>query len=658
MFRSLSFWPVLFLFFLSFPGRADVFDQTRKISLIYVGPARGLESSFGHVALKLSPDKDGGLLDLVVEFVADIPRNENPVKKYIHGAGLGKKYPVKADLSSFYDFKKLKTINENRTLTVFDLKLSDEEVTRAVDFIRHYQEREVGESYLFLTKNCSYFAAHTLEVATGKKINNKNFPWKVDDNLRKEGLVEQTTKFQDGASERVRIARKLVNEGVGATFPDEWKASFLSMLAEREITLRQSSYLKLLWLQNSPEASEKEKKKAQSLLRYLLSFENDVNQFTIKNLFRNPEKKKVFPLQNIRLEGAVLPKASTLSHELVIDHNHPVIHISWGGENPARVSVPLPQIRFTEDFALTYKDMKVGRYIRTKSDKWVLSQRLDYGLDVDVTTSTVRIILYIDLSENVKSIKDDYETLKGRGIVALNNAIDFKGEAGSCYALVLLQKGLLERAIFVREVSPKTGIDKFSLMKEIFAGKYAVIAGYKNIADFTGDIPKEDLKKFIRALQASLQKDKFSQMAENVLERELFDKVTEKRVKAMLDEGLFVPLIIGMSEKGKLKPASDYAHVILLHDMKKIDEGYRLTAYDPNTGLNSLFVLNKNFRLEYPFYDKNYDYVGMIDRINAEAMTIDHAVRSRGFDSEKLRSLLKSTGSKVLEVPEITRILP
>ncbi|MFL5782964.1 MAG: DUF4105 domain-containing protein [Bacteriovoracaceae bacterium] len=657
MFRSLSLWPVLFLFFLTLPGRADVFDQTKKISLIYVGPARGLESSFGHVALKLSPDKDGGLLDLVVEFVADIPRNENPMKKYIHGAGLGKKYPVKADLSSFYDFKKLKTINENRTLTVFDLKLTDEEVAKAVDFIRHYQERELGENYLFLTKNCSYFAAHTLEVATGRKINNKNFPWKVDDNLRKEGLVEQTTKFQDGASERVRIAKKFADEGVGSSFPEEWKASFLSMLAERNITLRQSSYLKLLWLLNS-EAPEKEKKKAQSLLRYLLSFENDVNQFTIKNLFRNPDKKKIISLQNIRLEGAELPKASTFKHELVIEHNHPIIHVSWSGENSANVSIPLPQISFTEDLALTYKKMNVGRYIRTKSDKWILSQRLDYGLDVDVFSSTVRTFLYIDLSENVKSIKDDYDTLKARGIVALNNAIDFKGEAGSCYALVLLQKGLLERAIFMPEVSPWTSIDKFSVMKDIFNGKFAIIAGYKNIADFTGDIPKEELKKFIRTLQASLQKDKFSQMAENVLERELFDKVTEKRVKAMLNEGLFVPLIIGMSEKGKLKPASDYAHVILLHDMKKIDEGYRLTAYDPNTGLNSLFVLNKNFRLEYPFYDKNYDYVGMIDRINAEAMTIDHAVRSRGVDSEKVRGLLQNNGARILEVSEITRILP
>jgi hypothetical protein len=147
-------------------------------------------------------------------------------------------------------------------------------------------------------------------------------------------------------------------------------------------------------------------------------------------------------------------------------------------------------------------------------------------------------------------------------------------------------------------------------------------------------------------------------MKENILERELLDNVTDERLKAMLDEGLNIPVVIGMSEKGKLKPASDAAHVVLVHDMKKIPEGYRLTAYDPNTGINTLLVLNHKWRLEYPFYDTNYDYVPLIDRLVAESLSLDHAVRSRGIDPEKIGSLLRKASAIVLEPGEITRILP
>ncbi len=645
------------LFFPSLAG-AGILDQTQKISLIFVGPAKGLsESSFGHVALKLSPDKDGSLLDMVIEFVADIPRNESSLRKYIHGAGIGKKYPAKADLSPFYDFKKRKTINENRSLTVYDLNLSQKEIDQVVEIIENYQEKEVGENYLFLTKNCSYFAAHALEVATEKKISLKNLPWKVGNKLKKMGLVSKEIKFQDASSERERLSQKFLSEGLGTSFPSGWKESFTAMLGERNINLRQSSYLKLLWLLNNSQ-DDHEKKRAQALLRYLLTYENDVNQFTIKNLFKNPEGKKVISLPLVKLEGADLPKAGSFKHELILDKDAPVIRLSWGGEAPTKLNVPLSQVKFNGDFSLSFQGLNVGRYIRTKSDKWILSQRLDYGLEVNRETDTVRTLLYIDVSRNVKPLKQDFSQLKEKGIVALNNSLDFKGEAGSCYALALLQKALLERAFFVPGNPSGTTADKLALLKELFLGKFAVIAGFKNISDFTGSLPKEDLKNFVRSLQATLQKGRIAQMRENILEREILDQVTDKRLKAMLDEGLFIPLVIGMSEKGKLKPASDYAHVILVFDMKEIPEGHRLTAYDPNTGLNTLFVLNKKFRLEYPFYDKNYDYVGVIDRINPEAMNLDHAVRSRGIDEAKALPLLRNSSAMVLEGAEITRILP
>lgn len=651
---SLRLWSVLFLCLLSFSGKADILDQSQKVSLIFVGPAKGLsESSFGHVALKFSPDKDGGLLDMVVEFVADIPRNESAIKKYIHGAGIGKKYPTKAELSPFYDFRKTKTITENRTLTVYDLNLSQDEVKKVVEFVQDYQNRDVGESYLFLTKNCSYFAAHALEVATGKKINKKNLPWLVDNNLTKLNLITGTKVYPDASSERIRLAEKSMTDGLGDNFPQGWSHTFTAMLGETNFALRQSSYLKLLWLQNNGG----EKRKVQSLLRYLLSYENDVNQFTIRNLFRDPELKKVILLPNVRLEGGNLPKAKSFKHELVLEKDAPVIRISWSGKDAARVSVPLKQITFDNELALKYQDKIVGRYIHTKNDQWILSQRLDYGIDVDRDGNIVRSFLYIDLSDNVKSLKLSLDEIKAKGMISLNNAIDFKSEGGSCYAMALLQKALVERAIFMPELSAKQ-TDKFLLMRELLNNKFVAITGYSNITEFTKSIPKEELKTFIRTVQQSLQKGRVAQMRENILEREILDKVTDERLKAMLDEGLIVPLVIGMSEKGKLKPASDYAHIILAHDMRKIPEGYRITAYDPNAGINTLFVLNQNFRMDYPFYDKNYDYVALIDRIDPTLMTLDHAVRSRGVDHEKLKGQLRGAGALVLEPAEITKALP
>jgi hypothetical protein len=646
---------IFFLCILSLTGKANVYEETKKVSLIFIGPAQGLsESSFGHVALKLSPDRDGGLLDMAVEFVADIPKNEKAARKYIHGAGIGKKYPVKADLSSFYDFRKRKTINENRTLTVYDLNLSSSEVSRVTEFIRDYENKTLKEDYLFLTKNCSYFAARALEFATGKSIHNKNFPWKISSKLKALGLVTGEKKYDNASHERERLAKKFLPE---LSFPEEWKDTFPTMLAERNITLRQSSYLKLLWILKSNE-SAKEKKKAQSLLRYLLAYEDEVNQFTIRNLFRNPEDKKVISLPLVRLEGGKLPQASSVKSDLVLSADKPVIKISWGGDVPSLVKLPLEMINFGKDLSLTFQNKIVGRYIRTKSDRWILSQRLDYGLDVNIKAGTIRTLFYLDLSQNVKNLKLDLPGLKSKGQIALNNALDFKGEPGSCYALVLLQKAFLERAIFMPEISANVYVDKIQLMHSLFAGNYVVIAGYKNISDFTGSIPKEILKTFVRSLQSSLQQDHVSQMRENILERELLDSVTDERLKAILDEGLSVPVVIGMSEKSRLKSVSDYAHVILVHDMKPIPEGYRLTAYDPNTGLNTLFVLNKRFRLDYPFYDPNYDYVPLIDRINAEALTLDHAVRSRGIDPGKVSILLEKSGVLILEPSEITAILP
>lgn len=662
----------IFLFLSLFIGQISfaqeaLIPKAQKISLIFVGAKKGIsESSFGHVSLRLSPEKTPGLLDIVVEFVADIPENHKGIKKYLRGTGIFKRYPVAAVTSSFYDFRKQKTINENRDVTVYELDLSPEEVKSISSFIIDFQNDETPEKYDFLKRNCSYFAAIAIEKAIERRLKSKSRPWKVADVLKKEGIVLKEDLYPKATEERMRYAQKFLDENPGI-MPHEWADSFVHNLGEKIYIFRQSSYFKLLSLASK---STENRRKVDALIRYLMPYETEVAQFTIRNLLKDPQHKQVveLPLLNLGEKAPKIPKKKKkIKHELVVENDQPYVKVSWKGKydqssssSSAKILVPLKGVKYnTQNRTLLVDGINVGRSLDFKVDEFVLSQRLDYALDAGTKGEFIRTFLYVDHSPEVRVPKLSLEELKSSSHLSLNNARDFKGEVGSCYSMVLLQKAFFERAIFLPEVKAREGDwDRLEVLKALVMGKYVVIPGYKNIFEFTKTIPVDKFKGFVAAYQNSLKKGGLSQLIENVKQREILDQKSLPNLKALLDEGLTTSLIIGMTEKGKNKLASQTAHVVLLHGMEPIEDGaYRLTAYDPNAGINTLFILNKDLRIEYPFYDKNYDYKGMLDGIRPSEVELDHAVRSRLIDFSKLEFEARNGMPLILDPLGISRIL-
>jgi hypothetical protein len=646
-------------------GNSALFERTQKISLIFVGPAKGIsESSFGHVALRLSQFETPSIQDAVVEFVADIPDGERAVKKYIRGIGMGLGYPVLADLKPFYDYKKIKTIIENRDLEVFELKLSKDEIQKVVNFIINFQTDLTPEEYAFFSKNCSYFSALALEKALGDKIPFKSLPWKVPKKLKKMDLVSHEEFYPAASLERMRYAQgALDKDNIALSFPDpNWKSSFVSMLGEYEFVLRQSSYLKLLWVLSDESSTLATKKRIEALIRYLVSLEPDGVKFALKNLFSDVMNKKVVAPPLVRGNISLPKDRSKIKHQLMIKKDQVVLEISWSGMRAARHREQSRVVRVKKDLvlhdlvynpktsAISFNGIHLGRKIGLKKSEIILTQALDYGFEIDDENKLIRPYLYIDYSEKLISPKYSFGPLKDKGIMALNNAIDFKGEMGSCYAMVLLQKSLVEKAFFLPHLDKADG-KVITTLNEVFAGNFAFIPGFKNIQEFTASIDKAELKAFIREKQRSLEKSPLMQMLENVRLRRELDENTIHDFKSLINEGVSVPLIVGMYEKNKNKLASSAGHVILVFDIVKEKEGsYRLTAYDPNTGMNTLFILNQDYTLQYPFYDKNYDYKGVIDHLEADPISLDHAVRSRRMNFGILEMILR-TGNPLIIPP-------
>lgn len=646
-------------------GNTALLERTQKISLIFVGPAEGIsESSFGHVALRLSQFETPSIQDAVVEFVADIPEGERAVKKYLRGIGMGFGYPVLADLKPFYDYKKIKTIIENRDLEVFELTLSKVEIQKVVNFIINFQTDITPEEYAFFSKNCSYFSALAIEKALGDKIPYKSLPWKVPKKLRKMGLVSHEEFYPAASKERMRYAQgALDKDEIGQFFPESnWQESFVSMLGEFEFVLRQSSYLKLLWILSNESTTPVTKKRVEALIRYLVSLEPDGVKFALKSLFSEVLSKKVIALPFVRGPVALPKDRSRIEHELMIKENQVVLEISWSGMRRARHREQSRLVHFKKELVLnelvfnpetsgiSYKGIHLGRRIGLKNSEIILTQALDYGFEVDDKNKLLRPYLYIDYSNQLISPKYSFEPLKDKGILALNNAIDFKGEMGSCYAMALLQKSLVEKAFFLPHLNKGDG-DVIGTLDSVFAGNFAFIPGFKNIQEFTASIDKTKLKSFIREKQKSLEKSPLIQMLENVRLRRELDEKTINEFKSLIAEGVSVPLIVGMYEKNQNKLASSAGHVILVFNIAQEKEGsYRLTAYDPNTGLNTLFILDSEYKLQYPFYDKNFDYKGVIDHLRADSITLDHAVRSRRMNLSMLEMILR-TGKPLIIPP-------
>ncbi len=654
-------------------GNTEVLKKTKRVSLIFVGKTEGgfSESSFGHVALRLSQHENFTVTDATLEFVADIPEGEFSLKKYIRGAGIAP-YKVAAKLLPYYEFKKIKRIEEDRDITLVDLNLTDEEVQKVTQYIINFQNNETLENYTFFYKNCSYFAIQAIEKAIGKKLPYKSLPWLTPGVLIGDGIGTAKHIISKASHERMRFADRAIKKNkLEDAFPKKsWINRFITNLGSESFYIRQNSYLKLLALNSHNKTSDKTNKEIRSLVRYLKTAETEGNKFAINNLFSNPQYKKVIELAPIKYNLSMPKDKSKIKHKLVLKDNLVQIQLEWkkrvrraNSKTRRYVTVkklvPIKELEYTpETYAITFNGMQMGTYLKHKKLDFVLSQRLDYGIDIDVESKTIHTLVYLDSSDKVKSPQLNYETLKAKGILAVNNNKDFQGSGGTCYAMAMLQKALIERVTFLPEKAQNSTLNKLELLRRVYKGEYAIIPGHKNINDFTASIEKEELKTFIITVQNDLNLNPAVQLYQNLRYQGVLDSNSLPKLKAMLTEGVIVPLTIGRMVKGTNKLDSNVGHIILVFDINKQDDGtHRLTTYDPNTGLHTLYVLDNNFKLQFPYFNSDFDFIGDIKFMEQAQIEIDHAVRSREFRLDELDLRSKDDNTIVLGPGHILTIL-
>ncbi len=649
MHMKFRFFPLIFLLvwqLSAMAGSEEIIKQTKRISLVFVGKTKGLsESSFGHVALRMALGEKYSLSDATIEFVAKIPENEWPLKKYIRGAGIFP-YEVSAEVQPFYQYQKIKTIQEDRDLTIVDLDLSQDEIQRAIDYIVHFLRKQTPENYTFFYKNCSFFALKALEKAIGRDLSYKSFPWMSPKVMKTVGIAKEQDEVSRASHKRARYAQKALDKDqIGNYFTSPiWVNNFVSNLKSKNFHIRQSSYIKLLSLLASAKTPEQTKRRVRSLIRFLKIHENEAHQFAIKNLFRKPEKKVVLALPPHHFHTMLPYDDTRLNHQLTVKDDKVFLEISWkkwvkkGKKRQyvrSRVFVPIDELKYTpEDKSITHAGMHVGSYIKNQKLDIVLSQNLDYGLDFKRNKKTVSAFIYIDKTQDLKVKNYNYSELKELGKLNLNNKRDFQGSGGTCYAMALIQKALVERASFLPDNPKNDKIGQLQVLDNILAGKFAFIPGYKNISEFTSSIAKEEFKNFVQKYQHTLNKNPMVQLYLNFkYSKELeINKDTLPTVKAMVREGVIVPMIIGMTEKNTRKLVSSSGHIVLIHAItQEADGSHRLLVYDPNTTIHSLFTLDQDFKLKGSYLSKDYDFYAGIQLLEEEAVQLDHAVRSRQY---------------------------
>lgn len=626
----------------------EIISKTKKVSLIFVGQKKGLsESSFGHVALRLSHDETPSITDATIEFVADIPETDTGIGKYIKGTGIFSAYTVGANIIPFFEFKKIKQLQEDRDMTVVELDLTLAQIEKVKEYLINFKESPESPEYTFLKQNCSFFAVASIEHAIGEKLKHKSLPWTVVKGLKTSNLVKGETEYIRASQKRVEYAQRYLELGLEEAFKNSnWSKNFVENFEHKDLYVRLNSYFKALSVLTDKNTDSSVKRKVKSLVRYLKQYETAMYSSTIRTFFENPESKTVLsPTPHSFLKAPSSMKR--LKHEFIIKNNKVYVELKWRASISRRgrsttkhftKQVLVPELKYnTSNNAISYNDHQVGVFVKTKKEKFILSQKLEYGIDFNKKTKRINILVYVDYSKETVSKKMTTQEFKAKGILPLNNAKDFASSGGTCFAMVLLQKALLERTIYIPE-NDAIELDKIEILKRLFLGEYVVIPGYKNISEFTADIDKEKLKTLVLELQSSLEKHKMLQVMENVQHLTEIKSKYISTVKGLVSEGVLVPMVIAMLKKDTRKTVSNIGHVVLIQNIKEIEDGaYQLTVYDPNTNINSLLKMNKDFKLEYPFYNSEYDYIGGFKIIDSTPVQIDHAVRSKFFRSNDLR---------------------
>jgi len=638
------FFGILFSTLANSPIPIELIQNTKKVSLVFVGSKDGIsESSFGHIALRFSPNDQLSIFDTNIQFVAKMDEQESALKKYTKGLGVfgNYAYDVTVEIEPFINYQLTKTKLEKRDVYVYPLDLTQEQISNLVNYIENFFSQENAAKYRFFNRNCSFFAADALEVATNSDFKVKSQPWRLENELRKHDLISQEV-FHPSMS-------TLKNNLVEELFNSELNENLLKMTSQRDFQKNISSddeiqkkhaYLQLLSLAfQSPYVLHDSELKELAISYYTKLYATESSNETLyyRALLNSTDDTSLIHTTTTLSSDEEPRSLSQFTHSLYVAKNRPTLKIKWRSEQGfTHKRLHMNFLDYGQsDNQIYYKGQKVGSALFSRKEDWISATHLNYSISLkDKKINTIFHMSSAHASTKNPSILENSES-----ILAINNMTDFdKGYAGACYAMVKIQKALLDRARFAPEQSIHQSIDKIKLIDQVYRGQYVVIPGFANINEFSASIDKEELKEYLVKIEHEINGNAVQSFKEGLFERQKVDRKGIKNLQSLLHSGHLTELIIGMTQKGS-KRYEPVSHVVLATDIEENTErgGWNIRVYDPNLGYYNAYM-GTDYKMELSkFYRKDLDYHGVLNVINRDEIDIELGIRSLQLDDEKLQ---------------------
>jgi hypothetical protein len=578
-------------------------DDITKIALVIGAPKEAVESSWGHSFLRFSSKAKFDLSDTTIEFTAFVPNKLNVVR----GLGI---FPYKMDvtISNYASTSTNYSQVMDRDLVQYELDLTPLEIKRFVDLMNLRLDHNREDSYNFLFNNCTSVISEIIEEVTQKKISSfsKNVPVWIPEKLKKLGLIKNEFTILSNTS----IRKKIIEMKFSGVF-DKYLKDLANVedyyliynLKEQLKSLnfgdRLVGYLKIVYLFKK----QKIDKEALGFAKYLVSSEMPSVKLNLLNLlnFKLESSYAFSPLhyqamKEISREDERLLKSETLKKELDV--------VFKGRGKPRQVELSFTTLDFVQVPASQGQQSDQGRtFTFVHPDIVVNYISMDLTIDnklVDLIDTNIqatgankrnyliypdiiqiqgkKYLLPIFLLDNLAS----WNLIKNpkkweRAGLRLTNQSTKESPAGFCYALMTLQKQLMENAFF--EPGEEKRIPSYyeKLMKSALSGEKVVVPGIKSIREWNSIVTDEKVQTIVNELNQQIMT--FTNFAGKWFQRESINDSKLRKIKQYLQHGLY-PILTFLPKKDVR-----IEHALLLYDIEEKADHYLLHVYDPNFGL-------------------------------------------------------------------------
>jgi hypothetical protein len=646
------------------------FSKIKRVSLVYADTAQGLESSFGHIGIRLSVGDKNSINDISAEFVADTTSSTSGIEMYIRGSGLVNPFPVIIQYDFFENYKLNKSISENRKLEIVELDLTPEQLQKFLLFMNDFQNGVISQEYYFLTANCSEIPINALSIAIGEKISWSNVPYKVIDVVKEMPLTKDITLAKNASMKRLDITDKYIlkNDYTKHFINESWNQNFLEDMASPHFEKRRLSYLKILWLKNKnliPNSTFR-----RLYLKYK-KIELGYDKYLFKSIL-DPKQLKYKKVKVVTFDMPKNIKKNSAKAELKIVDDKAIVQVKYKLKNinGKKLSSSIKYDAEVEGLAYDKQTNKIflnndliGRLIDTGSNRLILQKGL--SIHFEQIKNEINMLMFSDTKTSKTNLSID--EIKSIGHLSLRNTDkNLNNGIGACYALTLIQQAFNERAIFSKaKVNKLTSKELIALIDKLVHGHFVVFQGFENISDLTQSLDKKQFINFVNIIQNENNGSMIKAFWSNLTEREQLTKKNLNSAISLLEEGYSFPLHLAFMTKGKdAKLASNKGHVIYLHKLTPNGDGsYQVLAYDPNLGTDEFYILKENTQgiltLQLTKKTKLVMNVGdleiwpIIDKLDDNRIELTNIIKSLEFNRKKINRL----DSQTLPLSELYTIL-